>query len=163
MSTAVLRPMRWWDIAEAADLERALFTADPWTQAGFWSELAGVPDTRYYIVAEDGGQLVGYAGLLAVSGAADVQTVAVRADRQGTGLGRQLVDDLLAEARNRGCTQVMLEVREDNAAARRLYATAGFSEVGVRRGYYGPGADAVVMRLRLPGPEAAAGRAEVQG
>ncbi len=50
-----LRPMRWWDIAAAAELERVLFTVDPWTEAGFWSELAGVPDTRYYVVAEDGG------------------------------------------------------------------------------------------------------------
>jgi ribosomal-protein-alanine N-acetyltransferase len=147
-----LRPMRWWDIAVAAELERALFTADPWTEAGFWSELAGVPDTRYYVVAEAGGELVGYAGLLTVAGEADVQTVAVQAGRQGTGLGRALVEDLLAEAARRGCTQVMLEVREDNAAARALYGSLGFADVGLRRGYYGPGADAVVMRRAIAAP-----------
>ena len=81
---------------------------------------------------------------------ADVQTVGVRPDRQGDGLGRTLVEDLLAEAARRGCTQVLLEVREGNTAARRLYASLGFEEVGLRRGYYGPGADAFVMRLGLP-------------
>jgi [ribosomal protein S18]-alanine N-acetyltransferase len=145
--------MRWWDIAAAEELERQLFTTDPWSAAGFWSELAGVPASRYYIVADegsDGAGIVGYAGLLAVGAEADVQTVAVRGDRQGTGVGRLLVQDLLAEAGRRGCTQVLLEVRQGNAAARHLYASLGFEEVGVRRGYYGPGADALVMRLRLP-------------
>ncbi len=147
----LLRPMRWWDIAAAAELERALFTADPWTEAGFWSELAGVPDTRYYVVAENGGALVGYAGLLVVAGEADVQTVAVDGARQGAGVGRALVEELLAEAGRRGCGQVMLEVREDNEVARALYASLGFADVGRRRGYYGPGADALLMRHVVPG------------
>jgi ribosomal-protein-alanine N-acetyltransferase len=149
--TAVrLRPMRWWDVADAAAMEPELFPAAPWTAAGFWSELAGVPATRYYVVAEDGSGLVGYAGLLVVGPEADVQTVAVRADRQGAGLGRVLVDDLLAEAGRRGCSRVLLEVREDNAAARHLYEVLGFDQVAVRPDYYGSGQDAVVMRLRLP-------------
>jgi [ribosomal protein S18]-alanine N-acetyltransferase len=149
LTEVTLRPMRWWDVAAAAALEPDLFPAAPWTAAGFWSELAGVPQTRYYVVAEDGTDLVGYAGLFVVGPEADVQTVAVRGDRQGAGLGRVLVEDLLDEARRRGCAQVLLEVREDNAAARHLYDRLGFEQVAVRRGYYGPGRDAVVMRLRL--------------
>jgi ribosomal-protein-alanine N-acetyltransferase len=147
--------MRWWDVAAVAALEPELFPAAPWTAAGFWSELAGVPQTRYYVVAEDTTGLVGYAGLYVVGPEADVQTVAVRADRQGAGLGRALVEDLLAEARRRACSRVMLEVREGSSAARRLYDRLGFEQVAVRRGYYGPGQDAVVMRLRLPADRAA--------
>jgi ribosomal-protein-alanine N-acetyltransferase len=156
-----LRPMRWWDVEPVEALERALFAQDPWSQAGFWSELAGVPATRYYVVAErpaplgdDEGEppvLVGYAGLLAVGPEADVQTVGVAPAAQGHGLGRLLVEDLLAEARRRGCGRVMLEVRADNAPALALYADLGFGQVGVRRGYYGPGADARVMQLPLAG------------
>jgi [ribosomal protein S18]-alanine N-acetyltransferase len=148
--------MRWWDIAPVVEIERAIFTADPWTEAGFWSELAGVPDTRYYVVAEDGTGLVGYAGLIAVQREADVQTVAVRADRQGRGLGRTLLDDLLAEAGRRGCSQVLLEVRADNVAAQALYLARGFERISVRRGYYGPGLDAIVMRIRLRRSDVAA-------
>jgi ribosomal-protein-alanine N-acetyltransferase len=145
-----VRPMRWWDIADVARIEREVFVADPWSEAGFWSELAGVPQTRLYLVAEDGSGIVGYAGLVSVAHEADVQTLAVRSDRQGLGLGARLLDALLAEARRRDCSQALLEVAADNKAAEALYAGRGFERISVRRGYYGPGRDAVVMRLRLP-------------
>ena len=145
---ATLRPMRWWDIAPVLLLEAELYPDDPWTASGFWSELAGVPATRYYVVATDGPDVVGYAGLLAIQHEADVQTVAVRRDRQGSGLGAALVADLLAEADRRACTQVLLEVRADNEPALRLYAGFGFESIAVRRDYYGPGTDARVLRRR---------------
>lgn len=44
---------------------------------------------------------------------------------------------------------MFLEVRAGNLAARRLYRHLGFRDLGVRRGYYGPGQDAIVMELRL--------------
>lgn len=145
----ILRRMRWWDVQAVLPIEQALFTADPWSEAGFWSELAGVPATRYYVVAEDDGAVVGYAGLMAIGNDADVQTVAVSGARQGAGVGRALVTDLLAEAGRRGCGQVMLEVQHDNKAAQHLYASLGFERVSVRRSYYGPGLDADVLRLRV--------------
>jgi ribosomal-protein-alanine N-acetyltransferase len=167
--TVQLRPMRWWDIEPAAALERELFEDDPWSEAGFWSELAGVPDSRFYLVAEETGApastgavdpgrsdlgrslpvVVGYAGLLSVGAEADVQTVAVAARTQGTGLGRRLVEGLLEEARRRRCSQVLLEVREDNHDALRLYERLGFESIARRSSYYGPGQDAVIMRLDL--------------
>jgi ribosomal-protein-alanine N-acetyltransferase len=149
----VLRPMRWWDIPAAFAIESSVFPDYPWTEAGFWSELAGVPQTRYFVVAEDSSGLVGYAGLLALDHEADVQTVAVRGDRQGRGLGGRLLDDLLAQARLRDCSQVMLEVRADNAPAQAIYLARGFERISLRRGYYGPGLDALVMRVRLGGTE----------
>lgn len=152
--TDVLRPMRWWDIEALLPLERDLFLEQPWTAAGFWSELAGVPGTRWYVVAEDEAGLSGYAGLFATKHEADVQTVAVRRDRQGQGLGDRLVTALLDEARRREVVRVLLEVREDNAAAQRLYARRGFRSMGRRRGYYRPGLDAVVMERRLRAGEA---------
>jgi len=143
-----LRPLRWWDIEDLLPLEQDLFREQPWSAAGFWSELAGVPETRWYVVAEDDDGLVGYAGLFATQHDADVQTVAVRRDRQGSGVGDLLVNALLDEAARRGVGRVLLEVREGNAAAQRLYARHGFASMGRRRGYYGPGLDAVVMERR---------------
>jgi [ribosomal protein S18]-alanine N-acetyltransferase len=143
-----LRPMRWWDVPAALTIECALFP-DPWSEGTFWSELAGVPETRHYVVAESGGELVGYAGLFATRHTADVQTLAVAADRQGAGLGAMLLTALLDEARWRAAGEVLLEVRADNETAARLYARFGFERIGVRRGYYQPGrVDAVVMRRR---------------
>jgi len=56
-----------------------------------------------------------------------------------------------AEAEATGARVVFLEVRAGNVVARRLYRTLGFRDLGIRRGYYGPGQDAIVMELRLGG------------
>jgi len=152
--TVSLRPMRWWDIEPILPVERDLFPYDAWTAEQFWSELAGVPGTRWYVVAEDAGELVGYAGLAGAGGEGDVQTVAVRRSRHGSGVGSLLLDALLAEAERRGCGRLFLEVRADNAVAIALYRGRGFDRVAVRRGYYADGSDALVMR-RVP---AAGGR-----
>ena len=144
-----LRRMRWWDLEQVHALETALFP-DPWSIETFWSELAHVPETRHYLAAEDGGEVVGYAGLVATGHQADVQTLGVRADHQGRGLGGELLRALLDEARRREAGEVLLEVRAENAAAQALYAAHGFERIGVRRGYYRPGGtDAHVLRLRL--------------
>jgi hypothetical protein len=78
----------------------------------------------------------------------------VAAGRWGEGIGSALLDGLLAEAARRGCTEIFLEVRVDNDRAQRLYRRRGFTEVGIRRGYYQPSnTDALVMRLVTAAPE----------
>ncbi|GAB4063472.1 ribosomal protein S18-alanine N-acetyltransferase [Angustibacter speluncae] len=151
MSTApALRPLRWWDVPAVHALEEQLFDPDTWSPETFWAELAA--PGRWYVLAERAGEVVGYAGLAASGAEADVQTVAVAPSAQGTGVGRVLLDALVAEAARRGAAAVLLEVRADNVAARTLYERTGFERIGVRRRYYQPGdVDAHVMRLRLTG------------
>jgi ribosomal-protein-alanine N-acetyltransferase len=139
--------MRWWHIEALAPIERDLFGDEEWSPGMFWSELAQ-NDTRWYRVALQGEDVVGYAGLC-VYGPEDawVQNIAVRRDHQGAGLGRRMLEELVDEAVRRGARQVLLEVRADNETAQRLYARRGFEAVGLRRAYYQPsGVDAVVMR-----------------
>jgi len=150
-----LRAMRWWDIPELVALEEELFPEQPWSDAAFWSELAHVPATRWYMVHEDADGIDGYVGLMAVPPEADVQTIAVATRAQGNGLGRELLRALIDEARRRECSQVFLEVRSNNASAVTLYESVGFERQAVRTDYYGPGRDAVVMRLRLRNEEVA--------
>src|SRR5262249_46068855 len=69
-------------------------------------------------------------------GEAEILSVAVAAARQRKGLGRALLDLHLRKLAGLGSRAVFLEVDEDNAPARRLYARAGFREVGRRPGYY---------------------------
>jgi len=152
---AVLRDMRWWDLDAVLALEHDLFPEDAWSRGMFWSELADARHpaaTRTYVVAEDGGgRLVGYAGLAAVAGTADVQTIAAARDQWGTGLGALLLTTLLQAATAAECHEVLLEVRVDNPRAQRLYERFGFAAIGVRKGYYQPGnVDALVMRLADP-------------
>jgi ribosomal-protein-alanine N-acetyltransferase len=149
--TAVLREMRWWDIEAVLELERRLFPEDAWSAGMFWSELADARHataTRWYTVAEDAaGRVVGYAGLMAIAGEGDVQTIAVAEDQWGTGLGTRLLRRLIDQAVAARCAELLLEVRVDNERAQRLYTRFGFEPVGFRRNYYQPsGVDALVMR-----------------
>ena len=143
-----LRPMRWWDIDAALAIEQELFT-DAWSVETFWAELARVPDTRHYLVADDDGAVVGYAGLMTVGRQADVQTVAVAPGHQGQRLGATLLRAMVDEATARECAEVLLEVRVDNEPALHLYEKAGFERISVRRGYFPGGVDGLVMRLRI--------------
>ncbi len=153
-AACALREMRWWDIDPVLVLEKDLFPEDTWSRGMFWSELAhsrGAQATRRYVVAEENGRIVGYAGLVASGDQADIQTIAVARDHWGTGLGARLLTELLRAASAFECSEVMLECRVDNVRAQRLYERFGFEPIGFRRGYYQPGnVDALVMRLSDP-------------
>jgi ribosomal-protein-alanine N-acetyltransferase len=147
MASRTLRPMTTADLDAVLGLEHAMFGEEAWSRQMLEGELAEQPRSRYYLVATDDGAITGYAGLLAAGAQADVLTLAVAADRWGQGTGSALLEALLAEAARRGCTEVFLEVRTDNDRAQRLYRRYGFTEIGIRKGYYQPsGADALVMR-----------------
>jgi len=141
--------MRWWDVAAVHEIESRVFPNSAWSLELFWSELAGVPETRCYVVAEDHGTIVGYAGLMAVAPDADVQTIAVAAPSQRQGVGQLLLSELLGEAERRGSTRIFLEVAADNSSAQQLYTRNGFEVASRRRNYYAPGRDAVVMQRSL--------------
>jgi ribosomal-protein-alanine N-acetyltransferase len=146
-----LRPLTKADMAGIIALEQRLFPEDAWTPEMFASEFAQPDSRRLYLVAEAANTLVGYAGMMFTGGSqADVVTLAVNPARWGRGTGTALLTALVDEAVKRGYEEVLLEVREDNPRARQLYLRHGFTEVGIRRGYYQPsGVDAVVMRKEL--------------
>ncbi|MEO7851274.1 MAG: ribosomal protein S18-alanine N-acetyltransferase [Rubrivivax sp.] len=79
-------------------------------------------------------------------------TVAPPYRRQGHACA--LLDSLQAHCRDSGLPTLWLEVRAGNERARQVYARRGFSQVGVRKGYYPAGLarreDALVMSLTLP-------------
>lgn len=145
------------DLAAIMRLERASFPTDAWSDAMMREELSS--PHGWYIVDDEAGRIVGYAGLRAVKNAthADVQTIALAEAARGRGRGRALLRALLDEASRRGVTQVFLEVRADNPVAQSLYVSEGFFEIGRKPRYYQPDdVDAVVMKLDLRGWQAAA-------
>ena len=149
--TVRLRAMKRADMTAIMALEQELFPEDAWTPEMFAAEFAQPPSRRLYLVAVAGNELIGYAGMMFTGGRqADVVTLAVAPAQWGQGTGTALLMALVDEADKRGYEEVLLEVREDNPRARRLYLRHGFDEVGIRRGYYQPsGVDAVVMRKVL--------------
>jgi ribosomal-protein-alanine N-acetyltransferase len=154
MGETTIHAMRWWDIPGVHAIDTNAFPRTAWTVEMFWSELAGVPETRWYVIAENEDGIVGYAGLMAVGPDADVQTLAVAPSARHSGLGRRLLEELIDEAARRGSTRIFLEVAADNEAAQRLYLHNGFEVTARRRDYYAPGLDAVMMRRSLIQPVA---------
>jgi ribosomal-protein-alanine N-acetyltransferase len=156
-TTAVVRPMRWWDIEAVMPIEHELFGDEAWTETMLWSELAERSNRWYVVVDGDrDGELAAYAGLCVfTTHEAYVQTLAVAERHQRRGLGTVLLRSLVEEATRRGCRQLDLEVRADNEAAQQLYVRHGFQAIGRRRAYYQPsGIDAIVMRKPLPDQQA---------
>lgn len=144
-----IRAMHWTDLAAAHAIEQQAFGSGAWSLESFWSELAGVPDTRTYLVALDSaGSVAGYAGLAFAGSDADVQTIAVAATARRAGTGARLLAALVTEAARREAAWIHLEVSARNAAAIALYERFGFEPVRRRPDYYGPGNDAVIMRRR---------------
>lgn len=80
---------------------------------------------------------------------ARLYSLAVAPALRGNGVGRVLLDDVADQARVRGCDQIRLEVRADNAAALRLYAAAGFAPLARLPGYYDDGGDGWRYRRAL--------------
>ena len=99
-----------------------------------------------FLVAEEGGEIAGYCGVLTALDQGDVLNVGVRPERQRQGIGRRLIGALIKKMDERGVASLYLEVRTSNQAAIDLYEASGFKEVGRREGYYeAPREDAVLM------------------
>lgn len=157
MSEVALRPVHHTDVSALARCEADVYGVDAWPESSWWGELAQRP-RRDYVVAEAGGELVGYAGLDLGVDVADIMTVTLTPSARGRGLGHLLMRWLVHRAQTSGAEYVMLEVRHDNAPALALYERWGFTPIARRPGYYA-GADALILRRRLAAAQASPGEA----
>ena len=142
--------MRRDDLPAVLEIERRAF-AQPWSRAFFEKELS-TPFAQLTVAVEQAHTrpvLVGYSCRWRVTDEVHLLNVAVHQSRRGSGVGRALVEAVIEEGRTTRARTMFLEVRAGNLVARRLYRHLGFRDLGVRRAYYGPGQDAIVMELRL--------------
>ena len=70
-------------------------------------------------------------------------------DSRRRGIGAVMLREAISEAKSTGANVVTLEVRRSNLPARQLYRKFEFEERRLRRHYYGPGEDAIIMELRF--------------
>ena len=100
--------------------------------------------------AEEAGKLCGFICAKAVASEWEIENVVVAAAFVRRGAANELVCELIQRAAGEAASAVLLEVRESNLPARRLYEKHGFREVGRRRGYYrDPVEDAILYALRF--------------
>jgi ribosomal-protein-alanine N-acetyltransferase len=132
------------DVSAVLDIERASFST-PWPPEAFQQELRHNRLARY-VVARQGGAVVGYAGVWLMVDEAHITTFAVHPDSRRQGVGRRLLLAVIALSDDLGATRMTLEVRVSNLAAQALYGAHGFAIAGRRERYYtDDGEDAYIM------------------
>lgn len=142
------------DMQRVSEIEGDAFS-DPWSRAAF-ERLVAERDPRvlFDVAFSEDGRVVGYVVAWFVIDEGEIANIAVEREARSRGIGTLLLRTVIAEARARKVDTIYLEVRDSNAAARALYASHGFEEIGRRRRYYRrPVEDALVLRLVLSGPE----------
>ena len=140
------RPWTYEDIYAIAALEKECFS-DPWTFRMLADSFFG--ENVRTIVAEEGGELAGYAILSVLFEDAELADIAVAPGFRRRGVAREMLARLEELARAAGAERVLLEVRVSNAPAMRLYLDRGYVGCGVRARYYADGEDALLLQKRL--------------
>ena len=128
-------------------IEERLFSL-PWSEKAFLELLRH--EYCHYLVAECGGEAVGFAGMTTSFGEGEIDKVMVDPEFQRQGIADALLEALFKWGKTLGVTAYTLEVRVSNEPAIRLYEKHGFQSEGVRpRFYEKPTEDALIMWKRL--------------
>ena len=127
-----IRHMEKRDVAAVHDIECICFRS-PWSKMALMGELRN--DVAHYHVLEADGVIVGYAGMWVLFDESHVTNVAVLPKYRNRGYATRLMLSMMESARTLGAT-TMLEVREHNLTAQRMYAKLDFSQNGYRPRYY---------------------------
>jgi [ribosomal protein S18]-alanine N-acetyltransferase len=146
--TLVYKPIATHDLALVVDLEQRSHS-HPWTLRNFEDALTA----GYFALGLwQADALLAYAWVMRAVDEAELLDLTVSPSHRRMGFGCALLSEVEQRLRASACTALHLEVRASNAAARALYAQAGFADVGVRPGYYPSGhsrEDAILMRKQL--------------
>jgi len=142
-----IRKWEYKDILRISEIETECFPREPWS----FRMLASSFDTESFhgVLAEDGGEIIGYGGITVAADTADIANVAVTEPYRHSGVGTAIITALLSVASSLGAKKVFLEVRVSNAIAMRLYLKSGFKGVYARTRYYSDGEDCLVMVKEL--------------
>ena len=142
----IIREWRKEDIQKIVALEKICFS-DAWTE----EELESCLQFALYktFLLELDGEIVGYACETVLFEDAEIMNIAVAPKYRKNGYGKKLLTEMLIAAKKLGAEQAFLEVRESNLSAKGLYVAFGFEQMGVRKGYYPDGEDAIIMTKKL--------------
>jgi ribosomal-protein-alanine N-acetyltransferase len=139
------------DVPAIFAIERSAPSAAHWTSEQYTELLgSGIVLVSEEAVAEEAGQISGFVCAKPVAGEWEIENVAVAAQLLRRGIADRLLQELIQRAESEPAAAILLEVRESNLPARRLYEKRGFREMGRRRTYYkDPPEDAILYALRF--------------
>ena len=144
MSEVRIEPLKYEHVDGLLAGEHLCF-ATPWSRDTFIYELESNNLARYYVALIDD-QVVGYGGMWSVVNEGHITNIAVHPLHRRKGLGQTLLNTLLLYAIGASITDVTLEVRASNEAAKALYEHNGFVVEGRRKEYYSDNKeDALIM------------------
>lgn len=143
----IIRPWKYEDILRISKIEKECFPREPWSFGMLASSFGN--ENFSGVVAEDGGEIIGYGGFTAAQDTADIDNIAVAEDFRGSGVATAVLSELFKKAKQRGVEKLFLEVRVSNYAAMSLYLKCGFKGVYARSRYYPDGEDCLVMVKEL--------------
>jgi len=143
-----VRRMERADVGRVVGIETDAFSS-PWSEETFTS-LLDRPGLELLVLEDEREGVIGYAVLWCILDQGELANVAVTPRSRGRGLGAFLLASVLDVARKGGIETMFLEVRASNLKALDLYRRFGFSDVGLRKGYYDqPREDALIMAAKL--------------
>ncbi len=141
-----IRPATLSDVPEILAVEMRADTAAHWTSAQYEKLL----DDGVILVAEEAESLRGFLCAKVVAGEWEIENIVVAAAFLRRGIASELVCAMIQRAKGAADSAILLEVRESNLPARRLYEKHGFRESGRRWAYYrDPVEDAILYALRF--------------
>lgn len=131
------------DAPGICEAERLIFS-DPWSEKDVFSYICSEGGMCY--VARADGKVVAYIIGRIIAPEGEIYRIATVPGYRRRGIAYRLLDFATKTEKGRGLECLFLEVREGNVAARNLYKSYGFRELGNRKNYYSdPREDAVVM------------------
>ena len=143
-----LRKMEATDLDAVVEIAISLPHAPQWPRSAYLAAIRGdgLPVRVSLVAAGLDGKIAGFILGTVLAPEAELESIGVAAGSQKLGIGAELLDAWRATVHSAGAERIVLEVRESNREARRLYARAGFVQAGLRRGYYGdPLEDGVLL------------------
>lgn len=153
MDETDIRPGEAADIPRLIDIEARCFASDRLSKRNFQHLLTR--GHTIHLVAEVGGEIVGYAIVLLQRGTslARLYSFAIEPAYRGRGIGMALLAEVERRAVAQGCAFMRLEVRPDNAPAVARYRAVGYREFGSYQDFYEDHSDALRMEKVLAGTE----------
>jgi [ribosomal protein S18]-alanine N-acetyltransferase len=149
--TLKIRSATTADIPVLVNLERHAVTAAHWSEAQYQAAILSTEPARMALVIEEQGSVQGFLIARSIDREWEIENIAIAGQARRRGLGTRLVGEFLDAVRAQSAEAVLLEVRESNVAARRLYEKWAFIESGRRKHYYRePEDDAILYRFEFP-------------